>query len=301
MKMQAKKLMFHKLISNFKSEVISFQLKLKIAKIIDDKNIFNYAKPFVAYHAACIISNGRFYKVATNSSNTILKEYENFVLFKNAVSGADILPKLMLVTGESPYLVMNRLYPISENELYISASKLLVVLKAKGKVKLSEINQHWKLEAGLKLLTIILRDGKIEVVKEQLKTIFKKEMRIGITHGDFCFSNVMFDEFGKIKLIDFDCVEEFGIQDLDIINWVVFDLQKKLNMDWRLVILNIESHISESEKIMLLLTSLTMSLKEVLLIYFVERIGKISKFYPGSFMNDSELNYKVIDFLIEAE
>ncbi len=279
--------------------IVKIKIKLKIAAIIDNKNIFIYSSNYISFNSACITANNYFYKVALHSKNTISEEYTNYLMLKRHLAQENILPNLIFNTDKRPYLKMEILNSLNEEEYTTALIYVNSILNKYAEVNSTTIENQSNIKSALVFLKTIVNIDKINTLERWVQKVLNKKLSIGICHGDLYLKNIMKDDDGNYKLIDFDCANEKGIQDLDVFNYMIeIELLGKKS-GWRDQLASFYEKQYESEKYKPFVDLIKLDKVEVIVLYFLNRIGLNFKYYDPSEDNLMWMNYSVIDYFLE--
>ena len=279
--------------------IVTLRIKFKIAAIIDNKNIFIYSGNYISFNSACITAGNYFYKVALFRKNTISEEYDNYLMLKKYLVQETILPNLVFNNDKSPYLKMDILNPLKEEEYTDALIYVYSILNKHSEVRSTTIEQQTNIKSALVFLKTIVNIDKINTLELWVKKVLNKKISIGICHGDLYLKNIMKDDVGNYKLVDFDCVNENGIRDLDVFNYMIeIELLGKKS-DWRDQLPSFYENLYESENYKPYIDLIKMDKVEVIVLYYINRVGLNFKFYDPSEDSLMWMNYSVIDYFLE--
>ncbi len=279
--------------------IVNIKIKFKIASIIDNKNIFIYSRNYISFNSACITAGNHFYKVALVSKNTINDEYDNYLMLKKYLVQETILPNLIFNNDKRPYLKMDILNPLKKEEYTDALIKVYSILNKYSEVHSTVIAQHTNIKSALVFLKTIVNIDKINTLEIWVQKVLNKKLSVGICHGDLYLKNIMKDDEGNYKLVDFDCANEYGIQDLDVFNYMIEIELLERKSDWRDQLACFYEKLYESENYKPYVDLIKMDKVEVIVLYYLNRIGLNFKFYDPSEDSLMWKNHSVIDYFLE--
>lgn len=294
-----KKTIFSIYNERIKPFIVNIKIKFKIASIIDNKNIFIYSRNYISFNSACITAGNYFYKVALDSKNTISDEYNNYLMLKKSLPQETILPNLVFNNDKSPYLKMEILNPLKEVEYTDALIFVYSILNKYAEVRSTIIEHQTNIKSALAFLKTIINIDKINTLEIWVQKVLNKKLSIGICHGDLYLKNVMKDDEGNYKLVDFDCVNENGIQDLDVFNYMIEIELLGGKSSWRDQLQSFYENLYESENYKPYVDLIKMNKIEVIVLYYLNRVGLNFKFYDPSEDSLMWMNYSVIDYFLE--
>lgn len=155
---------------------------------------------------------------------------------------------------------------------------LLLLLRKNGEVKGCIQNGFPKgIVNGLAVFDFYkINDKQKESIFVILNNICRKQIHMGIVHGDLHCDNVLYDENGKCFLIDFDCSREDDIQAFDAMYYIFEKERKTDNMNWLLFWKILWRKKDEIEKKYHLFFEklIDLTYEDIMIILFIERLGQ---------------------------
>ena len=288
-----------KILSKLTSFLISYKINFKIARTIDNKNIFSYSQNYISFNSACIKAGGYFYKVALNKGSNIREEYVNYQMLKKYLINENILPQLIFKGSNNVYIKMDILHPIERTEFPSALNHIYASLSKFASLRETHIDEQENIKVALNFLKTLEHPEKITAIEKWVKIVFEKQFLIGLCHGDLHLRNIMKNDAGSYQIIDFDCVKKTGLLDLDVFNFMIEMENLDSSADWREQLIKFHDHLYESEKYKFYTGFIKMKKSEVVMLYFLERIGLNFKFYDASFDEALSRNIRVLDFFME--
>jgi thiamine kinase-like enzyme len=207
----------------------------------------------------------------------------------------------MWIVRNSPLIIgmkrlMHKYTTVNEIE------KLLLILYEKSKLV---TKPYWKYEEIVEgMMALDFYHISIERKKQLINIINRiceQPIRLGKVHGDLHEDNILYDEKGKLYLIDFDCSQKNGIQAYDAL-YYVFEKERRKNgnISWLRFWMRfyeekydlIDKYKDYFDKF------IDIQFSDIMVIFFVERLGKENKLGKIDH-NRNEINIVLNKILLE--
>lgn len=230
-----------------------------------------------------ILTEKAFYKIATK--NLCFFEYEkdsiNF-LKTNYPEIAKLIPDYEY---HNNYFKTEILEPISDiKEQLDSAKNILNIFKIYGEKNQINLNDLYHIIDGLNIINYLMGEDKYSKIKKKVEDILENnKFRIGICHGDFHSKNIVKKD-SDIFIIDFDCLRKKSIQEFDIIYFMIqYIIYIDRNIWWYEALLKFDEQIEKHLEYKLFLEEFVSfdKIKELKLLYFLDRIGQDAKYFKN--------------------
>jgi hypothetical protein len=272
--------------------------KIYVYYVLKKENITSEYIIKDGFFAIIIISKFSVYKIAINKKSTIFKEYSNYTCaLKKYYEFKDKFPLLFLKKGIISYLISDKLHIIEPNNILQSASILLLSVRNKKHSNMI-VSQLPQIEAGLYIVKRYIGPNDFEVIRNLVNEyVLFGNYTTGFCHGDFHKRNIMKDNKGELKYIDYDCIRLKGIQEIDCLYFLhdyYFDFYKNI---WYSTIHDFFCLItSKIDHKIINMFNLKIN-SSLLLLYLIDRIGQ--ERINDNFIIPKNDFIKIINFFIE--
>ena len=191
------------------------------------KNIIgNNCKVMHAHNGVIAIENNTVYKIGYGKYETTKKE-DNLrsIAVKKWAELENILTECKYIKiSNIPILQMPLHKPINKDETLNHAIQLHKKIREFKDYSNNSVNtkDFIHMQKGLKIIKNQLKENEYDLIEGHLKNFFQNEITsIGFCHGDFHSRNIMIDNNQHLRLIDLDCISLNGIQDFDILHFIL--------------------------------------------------------------------------------
>ena len=236
-----------------------------------------------AFNSVVVIDKKRIFKVLLNSKSTIDLEYKNFKKTLNLYpSLSNVLPNYKIREKVFiKYLSTDRYEEVDLQRSIDPAIQIFNLIRDchKSGMRLSALDSI-ELITGLKIISNIYGDVVIQKIQLIIDDyLMNGKYHIGFAHGDFPSRNILIDEDLKPKIIDLDCVRFFGLQELDVLYYLIeYEWSKTGAMWYETIARYLDNNISTAEITILKYFGVDYD-HGLAVTYLVDRIGQESENY----------------------
>lgn len=247
--------------------IVSFLFRMKTREI----EVIEFSSGTIKF-----LKGKNFYKVGI--CNVVKKEYENIKIIKKNYSD---LTKFLPVVTYSRYFIfgmiqMPRYQSLEVADPWHKVLMLLENLRLYSTKRVCSLKEFPNIVRGVKIASMLYKDVNFE---SKLEKIFLLEWTIGPVHGDFHAGNIMNNTLGQLVMIDLDHFNLQGIQSLDAFSFWLDSCSKEIRRSWVDILPSLINEENSYKSFKIVKPYLEHGLKEVALLYVLNRLGMENMYY----------------------
>lgn len=279
-----------------KSKIILFYFNLiivsRVVFYLKSNNLLS--KNIIIKHTCnsfLILDNKNCFKLSKNIFWSPIIEFNTTQkISNNFPSLSAYLPDYKLLKNKTNIILKSSKFIVPEKNKYLDIAIYLFENFSKCNLVSKNYNLITREVAeGLNIISNHKQDINIQSLVDKINLyVNKKDITFGFCHGDFHYGNIMIDNNGVIKIIDFDCVDFNGIQFFDAF-YFLFEYEYLLNnRTWIQTVSNlIDNKIPDYFYDYFNKCKIELNIYKVIL-FFLHRIGqesiKFNSFYKASIL-----------------